>query len=81
VLGDPRAVEVALARVADRLRAFPGYAQIRAVHLSLAPWTVENGLITPTMKLKRSELETRFATVIDALYERQPRTAASSARP
>jgi long-chain acyl-CoA synthetase len=80
-LADPRAVEVSLARVADRLRAFPGYAQIRAVHLSLAPWTVENGLVTPTMKLKRPELETRFATVIDALYERQPRTAASSARP
>jgi long-chain acyl-CoA synthetase len=78
---DPRAVEAVLARVADRLGAFPGYAQVRAVHLSLAPWTVDNGLITPTMKLKRPELETRFATAIDALYERPQRTSASAARP
>jgi long-chain acyl-CoA synthetase len=41
---------------------------VRAVHLSLSPWTVENGLITPTMKIKRPELEAHFADVIDALY-------------
>ena len=80
-LADPRAVEAVLARVAERLRTFAGYAQIRVVHLSLAPWTVDNGLITPTMKLKRPELETRFATVIDSLYERQQRTSASAVRP
>jgi long-chain acyl-CoA synthetase len=67
-LNDPRAVEAALSRVADRLTPFPGYAQVRAVHLSLSPWTVENGLITPTMKLKRPELQALFADVIEALY-------------
>lgn len=76
-LTDPTAVAAGLARVADRLGAFPGYAQVRAVHLSLEPWTVENGLITPTMKLKRPELEARFADVIDDLYERRQRTPAS----
>lgn len=71
---DPRSVhssavvEHVLARVADRLSAFPGYAQVRKVHLSLTPWTVENGLMTPTMKIKRPELECRFAREIDALY-------------
>jgi long-chain acyl-CoA synthetase len=80
-LADPRAVGAVLARVADRLGAFPGYAQVRAVHLSLSPWTVDNGLITPTMKLRRPELEARFATVIVALYEQRQRTLAVPARP
>ena len=77
-LADPRACEAVLARVADRLGAFPGHARVRALHLSLSPWTVENGLITPTMKLKRPELEARFATVIDALYEQRQRMPAST---
>jgi len=29
------------------------------------PWTVENGLITPTFKIKRNVLETRYATSFD----------------
>jgi long-chain acyl-CoA synthetase len=70
-LSDPKAVEATMARVADRLGAFPGYAQVRAVHLSLSPWTTQNGLITPTMKLKRPELEAHFAAVIEALYEQR----------
>ncbi len=71
---DPQALhhsavaEHVLAHVADRLSAFPGYAQVHTVHLSLTSWTVENGLMTPTMKIKRAELERRFAREIDALY-------------
>jgi long-chain acyl-CoA synthetase len=80
-LADPRACEAVLARVADRLGAFPGHARARAGHLSPSPRTVENGLITPTMKLKRPELEARFATVIDALYEQRQRIPPSSAQP
>ena len=67
-LTDPGVVEATLARVAERLADFPGHAQVRAVHLSLSPWTVDNGLLTPTMKTKRPEVEARFAAIIDALY-------------
>jgi long-chain acyl-CoA synthetase len=55
-------------RVRDLLKGFPGYAQVRAIHLTLEPWTIENGLLTPTLKVKRQPLETRFAPVIQALY-------------
>jgi long-chain acyl-CoA synthetase len=34
----------------------------------LEPWSIEEGLLTPTMKLKRTELERRFAPEIRALY-------------
>jgi long-chain acyl-CoA synthetase len=69
-LTDPRAVAAARTHADRCLAPFPGYAQIRALHLETRPWTVENGLLTPTLKLKRPALETRFADVIDDLYAR-----------
>jgi long-chain acyl-CoA synthetase len=38
------------------------------VWLTLEPWTIENGLITPTLKVKREEMERRFAGAIRELY-------------
>ncbi|MGH8641897.1 MAG: AMP-dependent synthetase/ligase, partial [Burkholderiales bacterium] len=40
--------EVLLSRVAAQMREFPGYAQVRRVTATVEPWTVENGLLTPT---------------------------------
>jgi long-chain acyl-CoA synthetase len=40
------------------------------VHLALEPWSVENGLLTPTLKLKRPEMEKRFADKIAELYKK-----------
>ena len=67
-LRSSKAIEAVLARLATLLAIFPGYTQIRAVHLSCEPWSIENGLLTPTMKIKRSELEKRFAQEISELY-------------
>jgi long-chain acyl-CoA synthetase len=61
-------IEAVLERLSQRLDSLPGYAQVRAVYLSLEPWTVENGLLTPTMKIKRPALEQRFARQIRDLY-------------
>jgi long-chain acyl-CoA synthetase len=58
----------ALQRIKSALRGFPKYARIRAVYMTLEPWQVENGLLTPTMKLKRNELQKRFADKIAELY-------------
>lgn len=52
----------------DLLQSFPAHAQVRAFRLSLEPWTIENGLMTPTLKLKRPEIELRFAAAIRDLY-------------
>ncbi|MFH0340650.1 MAG: AMP-dependent synthetase/ligase [Chromatiales bacterium] len=45
-----------LDRIALRLHALPGYAKVRSVTLSLEPWTVENGLLTPTLKVRRNQV-------------------------
>ncbi len=51
------------------IRHFPGYANIYRVHNTLEPWTIENGLTTPTLKLKRHEIYNKFKAEIDNLYE------------
>ena len=64
------AVEKALRkRVAEQLGAFPGYAQIRRLRATLEPWDVENGMLTPTMKLKRSVILEHHKNLVDELYE------------
>jgi len=67
-LQDPRAIDAVLARLAKRLSAFPGYAQIHAVYLSTKAWSIDNGLLTPTLKIKRHTLTQQFSAQIDALY-------------
>jgi len=57
-----------LARANAQLRDFPGYARICHIARLEQPWTLENGLLTPTMKLKRGEIEKQFAREIDAMY-------------
>lgn len=66
----PTAIEAMLKQVQHALRAFPGHTRVRAVHLTLEPWTIANGLMTPTLKLKRSEIEKRLAEPIRELYAR-----------
>lgn len=51
------------------LREFPGYAQVRRVSLYLEPWSIENGLLTPTLKTKRPQLLKTFAKDIESMYE------------
>ncbi|MFN7085773.1 MAG: AMP-dependent synthetase/ligase [Burkholderiales bacterium] len=63
-----QAEELALARIAAQLKAFPGYAQVRRATLTLEPWTVENGLLTPTMKLRRAKVMEKFNAEIDRMY-------------
>jgi len=58
----------AIKRIRDAVRAFPSYATPRAVFLTLDPWTIANGLITPTLKPKRLAIEARYAKDIQALY-------------
>ncbi len=67
-LGDP---EQLVERANAQLEGFPGYARICGVIRCAEPWTVENGLLTPTLKIKRPVVEGRFAAEIEALYARQ----------
>lgn len=60
--------EILRGRIAVQMKAFPGYAQVRRVTATLEPWSVENGLLTPTMKLKRAKVMEKFNAEIDGMY-------------
>ena len=55
-------------KIAAQMEDFPGYAKVRKVAVSAMEWTVENGLLTPTLKVKRAAVMREFAEQIDALY-------------
>ncbi len=69
-LTDSRVQAEVLHRIASHLRGFPGYANVHRASLLLEPWSVENGLLTPTLKLRRPEMVKRFAGEIKQLYQR-----------
>ncbi len=68
VLRTAPAEKVILDRIAAQITGFPGYAQVRRVTATLDAWTVENGLLTPTMKLKRAKVMEKFNAEIDGMY-------------
>ena len=75
----PAVQKAALARMALQTRDFARYATPRAVCLTLAPWTIENTMMTPTLKLKRNNLMKRYSREIEALYSAGGRRGAPSA--
>jgi long-chain acyl-CoA synthetase len=51
--------------------ALPHYSRIRGSLIRREPFTVESGLLTANGKLRRAEIERRFARELDDLYERE----------
>jgi long-chain acyl-CoA synthetase len=68
VVGKITDVKELCARANAQLRDFPGYVRIHHLARVTDPWTVENGLLTPTQKVKRNEIEKRYAREIEAMY-------------
>lgn len=55
-------LEAARVRVNDQLES---HAKIRGILVVKSPWNIENGVLTPTMKIKRHLLEQKYAHVGD----------------
>ena len=67
-LQDPRLLRDMQKRIRDVLAGFPGYAKIRRVSLMLEPWSIENGLMTPTLKVKRRKVLEHCSDQVAQLY-------------
>ncbi|KJZ77776.1 hypothetical protein HIM_02953 [Hirsutella minnesotensis 3608] len=66
------AVRKAFIKVLDdigRSHKFNSYEKVRNVYLDLEPFTIENELLTPTLKLKRPQTVKKFRAEIDRMYE------------
>jgi len=68
--------------LARQAKGFRPYERPLDCVLTESPFTVENGLLTPTLKLKRRAVYARYGAALDALYEghsrRSPRSPSCS---
>ena len=46
------------------------WEQIKKIELTPELWTIEEGLLTPTMKLKRKAIKEKFLALYEKLYDR-----------
>jgi len=46
-----------------------GFEKVKRVHLTLRPFTIEEGTLTPTLKIKRKDAYKLYKTAIDGLYK------------
>ncbi|MBI3561412.1 MAG: long-chain fatty acid--CoA ligase [Gammaproteobacteria bacterium] len=68
-LNHPKVVETVLTRIRQAIIGFPGYAKVFQVYNTLEAWTVENNMITPTLKLRRAQIIEKFTCIIERMYE------------
>ena len=59
-------------RANTQLKDFPRWTRVRRVVIAAEPWSVDNGLLTPTLKLKRPVLLKQQAPQIEAAYAEAP---------
>ncbi|KIX09608.1 uncharacterized protein Z518_00688 [Rhinocladiella mackenziei CBS 650.93] len=53
---------------AGRKKKFAGYERVRNIRLYIEPFSIENELLTPTLKLKRPVAAKEYRGVLDELY-------------
>jgi len=59
-------VEAELARLLDDVNAsLASHERLRLLVVAREPWSIENGLLTPTMKIRRSRIEAAMAPYVE----------------
>ncbi len=66
---DHKFEEILLERIAHQIREFPGYAKIYRVALAYEPWTIDNHMLTPTLKLRRTHVLDHYKAEVKRLYD------------
>jgi len=76
------ATDAILSRISAQTRGLPRIWQVRAILATTSPWTIGDGSLTPTLKVKRRVVEERFKEQVDSLYRRiaQQRQSVASRR-
>ncbi|MBL8512277.1 MAG: long-chain fatty acid--CoA ligase [Betaproteobacteria bacterium] len=65
----PKTEKFLTQRISAQIKHFPGYAQVRKVTIAPEKWTVDNGLMTPTLKLRRNAIVQKYGGAIEAMYK------------
>jgi long-subunit acyl-CoA synthetase (AMP-forming) len=62
-------VEQMTALLKETNKGLADYEQMKMVVIANEPWSIDNGCLTPTMKIKRSKIEANVAGVVDQWFE------------
>ena len=63
-------MESELAKLLKSVNAeLPDYEKLQMIVISKDPWTIENGFLTPTMKIRRGRIEEGVAARVDAWFD------------
>ena len=65
---DPQLKKIFLEHAQAQMGVFPGYAQLRDLVLLREPMTPDNGLLTPTLKIRRNRILVQYADEVKGLY-------------
>jgi long-chain acyl-CoA synthetase len=66
--GHPRVLQEFEARIATVGESLADYEKVRAFRMLPYPLTMDNGLLTPTLKVRRRAVEKAFSALIDDMY-------------
>lgn len=70
LLAHPEVIAEIKRRISELTAKLPKHEQIADLRVLLDGFTQENGMLTPTLKVKRKEVEKRFAQLVDEMYAR-----------
>jgi len=68
-----KAIMMAEIKKIGKANGLLGFEIPKAIHLSDQPFTVEDGLLTPTFKLKRQQARDKFEREIERMYAEMPK--------
>jgi long-chain acyl-CoA synthetase len=68
LLAHPAILDELRRRAGELTAKLAKHEQIRDLRLLVEEFTQENGLLTPTLKVKRKEVEQRFAQLVEDMY-------------
>jgi long-chain acyl-CoA synthetase len=67
-LEDPKLQKLFADEVKRLMEEIPDYERIKRFALATEPFSVENNMLTPTLKLRRKQIEEHYRNAIEALY-------------
>lgn len=72
---NPQVRDLLQAELDKYSQTFKGYERPKALTLTTEDFTTENGMLTPSLKLKRRNVLTKYQEQMDALYRQPERSA------
>jgi long-chain acyl-CoA synthetase len=78
IIEDPRTRDLYVEELERLGQTLRGYERVRGFVLELELLSIENGMLTPTLKLKRRSVVQRHAEQLRAIYEAAPTTTHQS---